>query len=379
MLDQPAAQLPVAQRTNPERSFAEEVRALAPGRWRDLPRRGHPRRHQGDPAIGRGLCRRLPGRARLAPGRRAGRIAGPARRARRASRDLHQRGLGRGPAGRLDQLSAARLRHLEVDRRHQRGGRRALQPRIAWRHWRRADRGRRGLRRGRLDHPGTGARLCAEVLAVADGSQAQPAVDRALHREGLRVVGGDQYAGDDGVAHPRLPCHRRIFSQGQQAAAGVAQPSARQSRPAQLRPHLPSAVDLRAREDQGRGPPAGRAALHRRAWPERIPGRRALRPRHHRAGRHHQRAAARPRPAGGRRPGPDLGAERHPSAGARADRRLLQGQARRPHRRGGRSRLHRAGRPRDPAQARHRHEDLRQGRAADGGRVHRRGGDRRAC
>src|SRR5882672_11567802 len=31
MLDQPAAQLPVAQRTNPERSFAEEVRALRLG------------------------------------------------------------------------------------------------------------------------------------------------------------------------------------------------------------------------------------------------------------------------------------------------------------------------------------------------------------
>ncbi len=31
MLDQPAAQLPVAQRTNPERSFAEEVRALIKG------------------------------------------------------------------------------------------------------------------------------------------------------------------------------------------------------------------------------------------------------------------------------------------------------------------------------------------------------------
>ena len=31
MLDHPAAQLPVAQRTNPERSFAEEVRALRLG------------------------------------------------------------------------------------------------------------------------------------------------------------------------------------------------------------------------------------------------------------------------------------------------------------------------------------------------------------
>ena len=119
----------------------------APGRRRDLPRRGHPRGHQGDPAVGRGLCRRLPGRARLASGRRAGRIAGPARRARRASGNLHQRSLGRRPAGRLDQLSVTRLRHLEVDRRHQRGGRCALQPRIARRDRRRADRGRRGLRR----------------------------------------------------------------------------------------------------------------------------------------------------------------------------------------------------------------------------------------
>ena len=31
MLDQPASQLPVSQRTNPERSFAEEVRALRLG------------------------------------------------------------------------------------------------------------------------------------------------------------------------------------------------------------------------------------------------------------------------------------------------------------------------------------------------------------
>ena len=46
-------------------------------------------------------------------------------RARRASGNLHQRGLRRRDARRLDQLSAARRGHLEVDRRHQRGGRRA--------------------------------------------------------------------------------------------------------------------------------------------------------------------------------------------------------------------------------------------------------------
>ena len=50
-------------------------------------------------------------------------------RARRAPRNLHQRGLRRRHARRLDQLSAARRRHLEVDRRHQCGGRRAVQPR----------------------------------------------------------------------------------------------------------------------------------------------------------------------------------------------------------------------------------------------------------
>ena len=51
MLDQPAAQLPVAQRTNPERSFTEEVRALRLGEVRPvvcaspayLARRGTPR------------------------------------------------------------------------------------------------------------------------------------------------------------------------------------------------------------------------------------------------------------------------------------------------------------------------------------------------
>ena len=54
-------------------------------------------------------------------------------------------------------------------------------------------------------------------------------IDRALHREGVRAVGGDQHAGDDGAAHPRLPCHRRVRRQGQQAAADLAQPPARQS------------------------------------------------------------------------------------------------------------------------------------------------------
>ena len=72
-----------------------------------------------------------------------------ARRARRPCRDLHQRGLRRRHARRLDQLSAARRGDLEVDRRHQCRGRRAVQPRLARRDRRRADHRRRGLRRRR--------------------------------------------------------------------------------------------------------------------------------------------------------------------------------------------------------------------------------------
>ena len=48
-------------------------------------------------------------------------------------RGLLQRGLGRRHAGRVDPLPAARRRHLEIDRRHQRRVRRAVQPVVAGR------------------------------------------------------------------------------------------------------------------------------------------------------------------------------------------------------------------------------------------------------
>ncbi len=80
------------------------------GRRRDLPRRRHPRRHQGAAAVGRVLRRRLSGRAGLASARRAGGRRGHHGRARRASGDLLQRGLRRRHAGRLDQLSACAAR-----------------------------------------------------------------------------------------------------------------------------------------------------------------------------------------------------------------------------------------------------------------------------
>ena len=80
-----------------ERSFKKEVQALQAGRRRDLPRRRHPRRHQGAAAVGRVLCRRLSGRAGVASARRPGRRRGHHGRARRASGDLLQRSLAPPP------------------------------------------------------------------------------------------------------------------------------------------------------------------------------------------------------------------------------------------------------------------------------------------
>ena len=162
-----------------------------------------------------------------------GRGRGPARRPRRACRDLHQRGVGRRHAGRLDQLSAARRRHLEIDRRHQRGGRRALEPRLARRGRRRDDHPRRGLRRRRERHPGALLCLRAEIVDVAARSAARPADHRAHGREGLRAVGGEPRAGHAGAAHPRLSRHRRIRHQ-EQPARGILRPQPHR-RPAALR------------------------------------------------------------------------------------------------------------------------------------------------
>ena len=186
-------------------------RIAAPGRRRDLPRRGHPRDHQGAAAVGRGLRRRLPGRAGVAPARRDGAGQALPGRAGRARRGLRQRGVGRGDARRVDPLPAARRRHLEVDRRHQRRRRRAVQPVVARRHGRRADRRRRGLRRGRQRDPGAHARLRAEVDACACSIRGPTwACMVRMVEEGFALVGGLQHAGDPGAAHPRLPRARQL-------------------------------------------------------------------------------------------------------------------------------------------------------------------------
>ena len=67
-----------------------------------------------------------------------------------------------------------------------------------------------------------------------------------------------------------------------------------------------------------------------------------------------------------------LRAERHLSAGRRRGRRLLRRQDGGADGRGGPARIHRAGAQHHPAPPRHPDQDLRQGRAADGRRIHRR-------
>ena len=191
----------------------------APRRGRDLPRRRHSRDHQGPAAIGRRVCRRLPGRAGVAPARRAGPVEGLPGRARRAGRSLRERGVGGGDAGRLDPLSAPRRGDVEVDRRHQCRRRRAVQSRVARRDRRRADRHRRGLRRGRQRGPGAHARLRAQVVAAALRSAARPRAHGADGRAGVRAVRGGRHAGDVSAAHSRLPRARQLRLQGQRRAA----------------------------------------------------------------------------------------------------------------------------------------------------------------
>ena len=105
---------------------------------------------------------------------------------------------------------------------------------VARRDRRRHDHHRRGLRRGRERHPGALLCLCDEILDVAARSAARSADHRALRREGLRAVRGEPRAGDAGAAHPRLPRHRRIRGQEQQARREHQRPEP-DRRPAALR------------------------------------------------------------------------------------------------------------------------------------------------
>ena len=201
-----------------ERSFAREVEDLQARRRRGLSRRRHSRDHQGAAAIRRLLCRRLSGRADLASDGRARRRQGRAERPRRAFRDLRLGGDRRRDALGLGHVSDPRRGDLEIDRRHQCRGRRAVQPLFGRRHRRRADHHRRGLWRGLLDHAGAQPRLCDEVADLAARSAPEPADAGAHGRGGLRAVGGVEHAGHARSAHPHLPRARAIRRQGQPAS-----------------------------------------------------------------------------------------------------------------------------------------------------------------
>ena len=156
-------------------------------------------------------------------------------RPRHPCRDLRQRGAAGRAARRVDPLSVARRRHVEVDRRHQCRGGRAVEPLVPRRHGRRAHHCRRGLRRRRQRHPGTLPRLRAEVVALACSIRAPIADHRQHGRKGVRTIRGVEHADDDGAAHPRVPRVGLRRSKDNRAAALGAAPASPSRRPSTMR------------------------------------------------------------------------------------------------------------------------------------------------
>src|SRR5262249_2229077 len=83
-----------------------------------------------------------------------------------------------------------------------------------------------------------------------------------LGAKGLRTVGSGPGAGQARLARARLPCHRRVCSQRQQARAlQRARPFGRPTA-LRLRPVVASAGNVHAGTAENRTAPAGRAAVH---------------------------------------------------------------------------------------------------------------------
>ena len=123
---------------------------------------------------------------------------------------LRQRGCGGRAPRRLHQLPHARRRDLEVRRGHQCRGGRALEPGLRRRHRRRADRGRRGLRRGRERHPGAHACLRAQVLAAVSSIRARRLQNLArMVEEGFGMSEASSLPARDQPADPRRAHARR--------------------------------------------------------------------------------------------------------------------------------------------------------------------------
>ena len=255
----------------------------------------------------------------------------------------------------------------------------AGQPGFGRRHRRRPDHCRRRLRRRLQHHAGTLPRVCHEVADVAARPAAQPALHRARGGAGVRSLGGQQYSRDAGAAHPRVPRARPVPREEQRPPA--VHPQGRHGEPgARREPHRAAALQLSARAGKDREALARGAGVHPQARAQRAFRRGRTGLRHHPPGRHVQHHGAGARTA---RPlrrfrqhrGAALRPERHLSAGGGRGAALLRLETRRAADRRGAARFPRAEPARHPAQGRARYQGARQGPAADGRRVHRRGGD----
>ena len=361
-----------------ERSFAREVEDLKLGDGRGLPRRRHSRHHQGAAAIRRRLCRRLSGRADLASDGRAG------RRRRTCSAEL-------GVHFETSASEAAAAAMLSASVMY------PIRGAVTWKSTAGtnvasdalSNLASGGVTGGALiiigEDYGEGSSIMQERShAFAMKSQIwllDPAPQPRIHRQGgrgrLRAVGGVQHAGDARGAHPRLPRAWPVRRQGQQApgihAGAGAGKSARATPTASCCRRPPSCT--RRKRSSSAGRPRSSSSSERKL--------------NEYFGRRHGDVGIILQ--GGMYNGVMRALQQLGLADVWGNTRVplyvmnvtypliddeivdfCAGEARRADGRGRPARLHRAGAQHDPAPARHPDQDLRQGRAADRRRIHRR-------
>ena len=196
---------------------------------------------------------------------------------------------------------------------------------VAGRNRRRADRGRRGLRRRRQRDPGAHACVCAQVHDADARSAAGAGPTWCAWWK--RAFALSEASNMPAMLELRIrACHVRGSFVCKDNVAPAISTRHLMEEPAKFdyaRAGAP-AGDFPPREAQRRGAHPGGAPLHRRAQSERIVRRQARRPGHHRAGRPVQladprAAAVRPGRCVRRSRTADPGAQRHLSAGAGGD------------------------------------------------------------
>ncbi len=176
---------------------------------------------------------------------------------------MHQRSCRLRHARSVDELPHSRRGDVEVDRRHQRRVRRIVESCLTRGAGRRADRRRRRLRRRLQRRAGTHARICDEIVSLPARPAARSSAHRADGRALVPVIRSILDAGHAAVADPRLSYAGQLRVQGQRSARAVDSASHSAAGAARPRPHVASAVHLRARTAQGRRKAAGRTPLHR--------------------------------------------------------------------------------------------------------------------